>query len=79
MLDSKSRRYVKSSKSKRKPRKPVRLEFVEGRRQEMLAVNVVGDRIEISDYSSTDDRERVLTLLSVLGVKASDVNESWCG
>lgn len=49
------------------------------RRLETMVINVVGDRIEITDYSSSDARRRVVALLSALGVKSVDLTESWCG
>jgi hypothetical protein len=44
-----------------------------------MVINIVGDQVEITDYTSNDERRQVLALLSLLGVKPTDVNESWCG
>jgi len=65
MSDSKSIKCGKSNKRRR--------------RVETMVINIVGDQVEITDYTSNDERRQVLALLSLLGVKPTDVNESWCG
>ena len=49
------------------------------KRASYLTIQILGTDITISDYSTDDDRKKLLALLSACGVQPTDVNESWCG
>ena len=46
---------------------------------QFIGVNISGGRVVISDYSTNDDRNKLLVLMAALGVSLEAINESWCG
>ncbi len=44
-----------------------------------LGINIVGGRLEISDYSHGEDADALIILLGTMGAAPQSVRESQCG
>ena len=64
-------------KRKKQNQKPTILP--NAKRPDFLGILIVGNQVQISDYSKKEDYQVLLVLLRAMGLQPQVTVESWCG